>query len=322
MAGILIVAEHLQGELSDITGEMIGAAGAIKAALGGPLTVLLIGDKDTAALAEVANLDGVDEILTVDVGSAHFDPALWEEVACRVGADRRPRLILTGQTVNGMAYAPALAARLGSGFASDVFRLETDGDELVATRSAYGNKVNLELGFPGKGVVTMALRGASFKAPEIPGSAAVTALAVDLGEVVAATTHVEYQEAPPSDIDITKAEFILSVGRGIQDKDNLPRFAALADRLGATFGCSRPLVDSGWLPKPHQVGQSGKVAANCKVYIALGISGAVQHLFGMKHVDTIIAINTDPDAPIFNVATYGATVDIFDLADALERNFN
>ena len=319
---ILVVAEHLQGKLSDMTGEMIGAAAGVKAALGGPLEVLLIGDKETAALAGAADLEGVDEILTLDVGTAHFDPALWEEAVCRVGAERRPRLVLAGQTVNGMAFAPAVAARLGSGFASDVFRLETDGEELVATRSAYGNKVNLELGFPGKGVVVMALRGASFKAPEAPGSARVSALALDLGEVAPSTAHLEYQEAPPSDIDIAKAEFILSVGRGIQDKDNLPRFAALADRLGATFGCSRPIVDSGWLPKPHQVGQSGKVAASCRLYVALGISGAVQHLFGMKHVDTIIAVNTDPDAPIFNVATYGATVDIFELADALERHFN
>ena len=136
------------------------------------------------------------------------------------------------------------------------------------------------------------------------------------------STHVEYQEAPPSDVDITKSGFILSVGRGIQDKDNLPRFAALADKLGATLGCSRPIVDSGWLAKPHQVGQSGKVASNCELYLALGISGAVQHLYGMKHVDTIIAVNTDPDAPIFNVATYGTTVDLFELTEALERHFN
>jgi electron transfer flavoprotein alpha subunit len=145
---------------------------------------------------------------------------------------------------------------------------------------------------------------------------------MDLSGLQGAIAHLDYQEAPPSDIDISKAEFILSVGRGIQDKDNLPRFAALAERMGATFGCSRPIVDSGWLPKPHQVGQSGKVAANCKLYVAFGISGAVQHLFGMKHIDTIIAVNKDPDAPIFNVATYGTTVDLFELAEALEKQFN
>ena len=150
----------------------------------------------------------------------------------------------------------------------------------------------------------------------------MTAIQTDVSGLEGAITHLHYQEAPPSDIDISKAEFILSVGRGIQDQDNLPRFAALAERMGATFGCSRPIVDSGWLAKPHQVGQSGKVAANCKLYVALGILGAVQHLFGMKHVDTIIAVNTGPNAPIFNVATYGATVDLFELTDALEKHFN
>ena len=321
MAGILVVAEHHQGALRDITGEMIGAALAVKERLGGPLTVALIGDGD-AGLAGQANFKGADEILNVDVGSPHFDAGVYEEVVCRLGAERRPGLILIGHTVGGMAYAAAVAARLGSGFASDVFALDAEGGEPIATRSAYGNKVNLELGFPGKGVVVLSLRGATFTPPEGGGTAAITALQVDVSGLEGVAAHLDYQEAPPSDIDISKAEFILSVGRGIRDKDNLPRFAALADRMGATFGCSRPIVDSGWLPKPHQVGQSGKVAANCKLYVALGISGAVQHLFGMKHIDTIIAVNTDTDAPIFNVATYGATVDLFELADALEKQFN
>ncbi len=321
MAGILVVAEHHQGALRDMTGEMVGAALAVKEGLGGPLTVALIGDGD-AGLAKQANLKGVDEVLNVDVGSAHFDAGVYEEVTCRLGAERQPRLVLVGHTVSGMAYAAAVAARLGSGFASDVFALDTEDGEPIVTRSAYGNKVNLELGFPGKGVVVLGLRGATFTPPEGGGSASLTTLRMDLSNLAGASRHLEYQEAPPSDIDISKAEFILSVGRGIRDKDNLPRFAALAERMGATFGCSRPIVDSGWLPKPHQVGQSGKVASNCKLYVALGISGAVQHLFGMKHIDTIIAVNTDPEAPIFNVATYGATVDLFELADALEKQFN
>jgi electron transfer flavoprotein alpha subunit len=234
----------------------------------------------------------------------------------------KPGLILLGHTVNGMACSAAIAARLGSGYASDVFELEVTDGELIATRSAYGNKVNLEVGFPGKGVVTLSLRGATFQAPEQKGSATVTVKELDLSGLEGVINHVEYEEAPPADFDISKAEFILSVGRGIRGQDNLTRFAELAERMGATFGCSRPIVDSGWLPKPHQVGQSGKVVSNCKLYVALGISGAVQHLFGMKHVDTIIAVNTDPEAPIFNVATYGACIDLFELTEELERQFN
>jgi len=321
MPGILVVAEHLDGHLSDISRELIGAANSIKAGIGGLLHVLVIA-KSAKDLASRLNLEGVDELFMLETAGDHFDPLVYEEAVCRIGADVRPSVILVGHTCNGMAFGAAVAARLGCGFASDVLRLAMVGDELVATRSAYGNKVEMELAFPGKGVRLLTLRGATFAAPEAAGAARMIPVEVDLIALEGVSSHVEYQEAPPSDIDISKADFILSVGRGIHDKDNLPRFAALSAKLGATFGCSRPIVDSGWLPKPHQVGQSGKVAANCKLYIALGISGAVQHLFGMKHVDTIIAVNTDPDAPIFNVATYGTTIDLFELTEALERQFN
>ncbi|VAV99988.1 Electron transfer flavoprotein, alpha subunit [hydrothermal vent metagenome] len=321
MAGFLIIAEHINGQMREITGEMIGAAVKLNQKLNAPVCVVVIGAQ-APALAKQINQAGVSDILAVKTASDHFSAELYEEIAVRVGTEMRPRAILVGHTISGMAYAAAIAARLGCGFAADVFALEMDNGDLVATRSAYGNKVNLELGFPGKACVTLTLRGATFAPPEGHRTAPIKMLEMDLSGLKRVATHVEYQEAPPSDIDISRAEFILSVGRGIQDQDNLPRFAELSKRLGATFGCSRPIVDAGWLAKPHQVGQSGKVASNCKLYIALGISGAVQHQFGMKHVDTIIAINTDPDAPIFNVATYGATIDLFELTEALERHFN
>ncbi len=318
MAGILILADHFQGALRDITAELAGAALSLKDKLGGPVTLAVLGDGD-ADLASSANLAGVDEVLSVDVGTAHFDAAVYEEAALRLGERLRPQVILLGHTVNVMAYAPALAARLGSGFASDVFGLDFVDDALIATRSAYGGKVNLEVAFPGKGVVVLTVRGAVFAPTSHSGSADVESLDLDLAAVDGRSVHLEYEELPSADIDLSKAEFILSVGRGVQDKENLPRFSALADKLGAAFGCSRPIVDAGWLPRQHQVGQSGKVASNCTLYLALGISGAIQHQFGMKHVDTIIAVNSDPDAPIFSVATYGAVVDLFAFADALER---
>lgn len=318
MGGILILAEHFQGRLRDITAELVGGALSLKDRLGGPVTVAVLGEGDTA-LAAGANLAGVDEVLSANVGTAHFDAALYEEAAFRLGERLRPRVILLGHTVSAMAYAPALAARLGSGFASDVFGLDFADDALIATRGAYGGKVNLELAFPGKGVVVLALRGAVFSPPKEPGRANIQSLDLDLAALDGRGEHVEYQEQPPADVDLSKAEFILSVGRGVQEKENLPRFSALADRLGAAFGCSRPIVDAGWLPRSHQVGQSGKVATNCKLYLALGISGAIQHQLGIKHVDTIIAVNSDPNAPIFNIATYGAVVDLFAFADALER---
>ena len=321
MAGILIIAEHLRGALRDISKEMIGAAVSIKDAYGGPVTVAVLSATPDAPARELM-FEGVDRIVTVKTATDDFDPQVYEDAAIALGQKVQPGLILCGHTVSGMAFAAALAARLGAGFASDVMALAVDNGQLVATRGAYGNKVNLEVAFPHRGIVVLALRGATFPAPAEGGAPTVEAVELDLAASGAAMTQKDYVDAPPSDIDISKAEFILSVGRGIQDKDNLPRFQALADKMGFTFGASRPIIDAGWLPKAHQVGQSGKVASGCKIYIALGISGAVQHLFGMKHVDTIIAVNTDPEAPIFNVATYGVNIDLFELAGELESQFN
>ncbi len=321
MAGILVIAEHFDGDLRDITGELVGAAVPLKADIGGPLVVAVIGD-DPSGLAQSANMAGVDTVVTIHAPHCHFDAALYEEAACALAAEHGSRLILIGHTVSGMAFGPAVAARLGSGFASDVFDIKLEEGELVVTRGGYGGKVNIDLSFPGKGTVTLMLRSATFTAPEAPGQAVATPFELELLAVENQSIHLEYERAPLGDVDIGKAEFILSVGRAVQEEKSLPRFAELAERLGATLGCSRPIADSGWLPKARQVGLSGTTAANCKLYIAFGISGAVQHLAGMKHVETIIAVNTDAEAPIFNVARYGTTVDIFELADALEKEFN
>ncbi len=319
MAGVLVIAEHRQGRFSDITREAIGAAVALKADVGGPVSVLVV-HPEPAEAAAALNLLGVDEIITVAAATAGFDPHFHEEVAARMVEERRPRCVLLGHTADGMVLGPGLAVRLGSGFASDVFALDVRGDEIVATRGGHGGKVDIALAFPGKCLAVLMLRGASFPAPDAPGQAAV----IDLPppETPPVWRHLDYFEPELGGVDIATADFILSIGRGIQDEENVARFAALAERLGATLGCSRPVADSGWLHKAHQVGLTGKVAANCKLYMALGISGAVQHLHGMKHVETIIAVNTDANAPIFNVATYGVCMDLFDFAAALERQFN
>lgn len=321
MAGILVIAEHLRGALSPLTGEVIGLARQAKDRIGGRLCVAVIAADPAAFHADVA-LEGVDEVLLVPAPSDHFDAAVYEEGAVRLAMEVRPRLVIIGHSVNGIGFGAAVAARLGGSFASDVFDIDAAEGRLVVTRGGYGNKVLTRLDVSRNCVTTLMVRAGSAKAPAA-GAAPARTVAVDFGSVSAAAAgHGDYVDPPAADVDITKAEFILAVGRGIQDEKNIERFRALAQRLGATFGCSRPIADSGWLPKAHQVGLSGKVAQNCKLYVALGISGAVQHLHGMKHVETIIAVNTDRNAPIYNVATFGAAVDLFELADALERSFN
>jgi len=317
MSGILIVAEHLRGFVTDISGEMIGAAVALKAQFGGPVRVLVVGS-DAEQLAPSLNLPGVDEIATVRSGNPHFDASITEEAAVQAALKFQPALILTGHSSAGMSVAPGIAVRLGSGFAADVFAVEVSNSQVKATRSGYGAKVNIHVEFPGKSVIVLTLRGATFSAPSGEGSATIAALGGAVDKMLPVYEHLEFIEPPAAGVDIAKAEFIMSVGRGIQDEKNMPRFVELAEKLGATLGCSRPIADSGWLHKAHQVGLTGKVAANCKLYIALGISGAVQHLHGMKHVETIIAVNTDANAPIFNVATYGSMLDVFEFTEAIE----
>lgn len=318
MSGILIIAEHTRGTLAELSSELVGAALEVKESLGGSLRVLIVGDQSDQFVAQL-NMPGVDEIFTAQIDSQHFDAAAYEEALYLAALQCEPALILVGHSANGISYASALAVRLGSGFAADVFKIEMAETGLRATRSGYGNKVNVEIDFPGKSSVVLTVRGATFKPPIGAGVAKTIPLAVDLALVTGRYDHQGFIEAPSSGVDIGKAEFIMSIGRGIQDEKNVPRFVSLAEKIGATLGCSRPIADSGWLHKAHQVGLTGKVAGNCKLYIALGISGAVQHLHGMKHIETIIAINTDPNAPIYNVATYGCVMDVFEFADALER---
>lgn len=323
MGGILVIAEHLRGVLSPQTGEVIGLAVQAKSRLGGRLVVAVIAS-DPATFHAGVGFEGVDEVLAIPAPGDHFDAAIYEEAAIRLAMEAKPRLLMAGHSVNGMGFGPAVAARLGGSLASDVFGIDVADDGISVTRGGYANKVLTRLDVSRGCVTTLLVRGGSAKAPaiadEIP---PLRVVAIDFAPIAAAlASHGDYVDPPLADVDIAKAEFILSVGRGIQDEKNIERFRALAERLGATFGCSRPIADSGWLPKAHQVGLTGKVAQNCKLYVALGISGAVQHLHGMKHVETIIAVNTDRNAPIYNVATYGAAVDLFELADALEKNFN
>jgi len=317
MAGILIIAEHLNGQVAKITKEIIGAANAIKDDLGGKLSIAVLSEAGSGIAGQV-NLAGVDEIVSIDTGSSHFDASTYEQAIISLGEVLQPSLILIGHTANGISCAAAMAARLGAGFASDIICLRVGSDGVVATRSAHAGKVNLDLVFPGKGVVVMTCRGATFAAPEEGGTATMSGHVVAGTDTSIGTEHIAYIDPPAAEIDISKSEIILSIGRGIQNPDNIPRFAIIAEKLGVTLGCSRPFADSGHLPKAHQVGQSGTVAANCKLYIAVGISGAVQHLYGMKHVDTIIAVNNDPSAPIFGFSNYGSTVDALELAGALE----
>ncbi|MGH3034592.1 MAG: electron transfer flavoprotein subunit alpha/FixB family protein [Gaiellaceae bacterium] len=310
---ILVVAEHLQGELRPVTLELVSAAQE----LGGPVAVAVLA-RDPPALADSVNVAGVDEIVQVAVEPEEFENDVYQTALEALIAERKPDVVLLGFTVNSIGYGPAVAAKLGLGFASDVFSLRDDGGALVAERAFYGAKVHAEVEFPGHETVLLMLRPTVW--PPAAGSGSASVIDFSPPAATSRARHREFVEVEAGDVDITTADFLLSVGRGIGEKDNLPQFEELAERMGATLSVSRPIVDAGWMPNARQVGQSGKTVQP-KIYLALGISGAVQHLAGMKTSGTIIAVNSDPEAAIFNVAHYGAVADLFEVAEELEKLF-
>lgn len=318
MSEILLVAEHRRGELRPVSPELIGAAQSLRRP-GTRVTAVVIAERPEAFVEELG-WSGLDEIVTVRVPTAEFEPDTVEAALDALITARAPEVVLVPHSVDSFGFAAALAARRGLGFATDVFRAEWIEGALVATRGGYGQKVNVEVDFPRKRTVLLAVRANVFKPPEARATPAVSAF-----EAPPVTPRSQdrgfIEPVGGDDVDMTAAEFILTIGRGIGEEANVAQFGELADALGATLGCSRPVADAGWLPKSRQVGQSGKTASACRLYIAMGVSGAIQHLAGMKHVATIIAVNTDANASIFSVAKYGIVGDIFEIAEQLRDHF-
>ncbi len=253
-----------------------------------------------------------------DVGSDNFDAFLHEEVVNRARhvPQTEDHSIRTYCQWNGLCRRSRSPTRLR--FASDIFGVRSEAGDITVSRGAYGGKLNVDLAFPNKGVIVLTVRGASFKPAKLGNRPHFVEMAFDTPAV---SRHVEYVDAPESDLDVSAAPFILSVGRGIQEEANLVRFESLAKKIGATFACSRPIVDAGWLPKAHQIGQSGTVARQCKLYIALGISGAVPACLWDQECRHYRCCQYRCECADFGVANYGACVDLFEFGDALAELF-
>ncbi len=316
MPGVLVIAESRRGELRDVSFELIGAALGLAEQGAGTVSVALI-DARAAEHGPALGSDGVNEVLAVTSPVPEFEAHIAQRALVELIERERPDVVVAAHSIDALGFAPAVAAVKSLGFASDVTAMAWE-EGLVVTRGAFGDKLVAQYDFPGQECTILLLRAGIF-APAARGSGVVPTreVALDLAEIPR-TQHLGYREVQEGDVDITKADFLLSIGRGVEDRDNIERFEELAEKLGATLSVSRPLVDAGWVPSARQVGQSGKTVKP-RVYLAMGISGAVQHLAGMRTAETIIAVNTDPEAPIFTVAHYGAVKDMFELADELEQ---
>jgi electron transfer flavoprotein alpha subunit len=308
---ILVLADHLRGQLSDATLELVGKAKELVGATGGQAVVALLGAPDLAG-----QITGADTVLTVDHPAlADYTPEAWEKALLHIVTERQPRLVLIANTTIGMDLGAGLSAAWGAPLVAYAVRLEADGGDIVATAQVYGGKLLVEAALSGdRGICTVV--AGSFPAAAGGGSPAVESVAPPAGLDDRKTSFLTMVEPEAGDVDITGADLLVSVGRGIGSQDNLEEVQELADALGAPLSASRPITDAGWLPKTRQVGKSG-LKVKPKVYLTFGISGAPEHLEGMRDAELIIACNTDEAAPIFDVAHYGTTIDLFDLVPAL-----
>jgi electron transfer flavoprotein alpha subunit len=317
MREVMVLAEARSGELRPVSFELIGAARALCEQGAGAVVVVLIGPDAAAHVAAVA-LEGVQRVLVVPTPQAHFEAHVTQAAVEALIERRRPSLVLAGHTIDSLGFAPAVAARGEHGFASDVTSVSWREQGALAQRPAYGEELVAELDFPDKQTVVLLLRPGAF-APAGGAGAKVESEHLELDLSTAARCErIELREAPSEQHDIAKADFLLALGRGIGSAESLPRLERLAEAIGATVSVSGPLVEAGWASRTRKVGQSGKTVAP-RVYLALGISGAAQHLAGMSRSRTIVAVNSDPGARIFDFAHYGAVADLFEIADELER---
>lgn len=314
---VLAVAEHRRGELRDVSLELLSAGRSLAEAGEGELHALVIsGDVDQ--FADRLDCEGVDVIHTLDHGE-EFNHDVYAQAVQAVIEDLEPRFTLIPNSVNGLDYAPAVADAVDLPLVSDAVDLALD-ESLVATREMYGSKVETTVELDAdRAVIT--IRSGEWPPADGVGDPEIKSVAFEPDEAAIRSRVTGFEEVGGGDVDIAEADFLVSIGRGIEEEENLEIIEALVEATGATLSASRPVVDNGWLPKNRQVGQSGKEVTP-DVYLAIGISGAVQHVAGMKGAETIIAINTDPNAPIFDIADYGVVGDLFDVVPALTEHFS
>ena len=310
MGDVLVIAEHIGGALEDTTFELIAAARGLAGELGGACVVGLIGGTD----AMVGELGAADRVIRAE-GAGDFNPESWNAAAKALIETSAAQAVLVGHTSIGMDLAGHLSAAMSVPVATSCTAVSGAGGSVTATAAVLSGKLLAEVDLgSGPCVVAMLSGSASADAGRGAGSPAVQTISAPATSGQVRFLGLEQPEA--ADVDITAQEVLVAIGRGIGDKDGVETAQELAEVLDAAVAGSRPIVDAGWLPKSRQVGKSG-LKVTPKVYLALGISGAPEHLEGIKGASTIIAVNTDASAPIFRIAHYGLVADLYDVCDEL-----
>lgn len=310
MSQILVFIEHKDCVLNKTSLEAITAAQSIGKDLGLSVSAVLPCDKDCSLAQEMSGYAIEKVIVAKNEKLGTYTPDgyadAWEQVIKAVN----PQFVVMSHTYQVRDFAPKVAARLGREVVGDCIRYKAEGGKLALTRRIFLGKLDADVTIGGDAPYFVTFQSGSFRRDNaVKGSSKVEIMDVAVGDI-RMTPEAPFQEAKAT-IDLTKSQIIVAVGRGIKSQENIALAQQLADVLGADLAASRPICDSEWLPIDRQIGSSGQTVAP-KVYIALGISGAIQHIVGMKNAGTIIAVNKDSEAPIFDIADYGIVGDLFD----------
>ena len=312
---VVVVAEHMAGELTDVTLETLACAYDLARSVGWRVTCLILASDPTPFQALPLAADRVVVVADPALGSPN--PAAYARVLPHVLKDLSARLVILGNTSLGIDLAGSLSHDLGAPAISGCIGLRAEGDRIIATSRLCGGKLVAQVEPPGALAIVLAMPGSFHRelgmrddVPPMevrPSPEALDSLPVRFVELI---------EPKLEDVDVTKVQVLVAAGRGVQSKENLAPLEALAKELGGAVCATRPVVDQGWLPRTRQVGRSG-MTVKPRLYLALGVSGAPEHTEGMKSSGLIVAVNKDPEAPIFDVAHYGATVDLLELVPIL-----
>lgn len=316
---VLVFVEHQNGKISRPAWEALAAGQHLVQAVGGSVWAVVLGQDVSGLASEVAAAD-LREVFTVE--SPHLAGYTADGTVRALGEiirQQKPGFVVFSHTYEVRDFAPKLAASLGVGLISDCLGYRKEDGGLSFVRQVFQGKFSADVKFMGDAPYLVSFQAAAFREDSLKRGSApakITAVPVEIPpDTIRAKPGERFREAKQA-VDLSQAEIIVAVGRGIKAPENLELARKLADALGAEVGASRPICDSGWLPMDRQIGSSGQTVAP-KLYIALGISGAIQHQVGMKGARTIVAVNKDQEAPIFEVANYGIVADLFEIVPPL-----
>ncbi len=314
---IWIVLEHRQGKPHRMALEAVAAGQELARVTGGTAEAVVVGGAEARAVADQAAGWQLGAVRFVaGEGVAHYTPGGYAGALAEAVEADRPAVVLFPHTYQSVEYVPRLAQALGAALVPEAVSFEQRDGRLVWRRPVLGGKLVAEVAARGEGPVLVTLQSGAFAADQLA-AAAEPAPILEQSTTAAADREVlGVEEAAEQQVDLSQAPVIVAVGRGVGKQENLVLVRELAEALGAEIGASRPVIDSGWLERERQIGSSGQTVAP-RLYVALGISGAIQHVVGMKGSQVVVAINKDPGAPIFAIADYGVVGDLHEVVPAL-----